>query len=197
MKVQEASNGSVNVTYNQTHSHNIVPQDIRHHPLPDSEKENIKRKLVVGVPPENIHRQLREGHGARENRDEDFAIQKKLFFSKRNIVEMNRRLKKDGRLHEDDATSIMMLVEQLKKEKYNPVLLYKPEDGVAHTGPDLPADNLFLFACMTKEQEAMLKKNASKILCIDATHDTNQPVDGMYISLGAGSCRNCFPGMFH
>ena len=174
MKVTEAKDGSVTVEYSHTHSHEIVPQDIRHHPLPASEKENIKRKLVIGVPPENVHRQMRDEHGARENRDDDFAVKKKHFFSKRNIAEMNRRLKNDGRLHEDDATSIMLLAEQLKKEKYNPLLLYKPENGETDTGPELPADDLFLFAWMTKQQEAMLKKNASKILCIDATHDTNQ-----------------------
>ena len=27
---------------------------------------------------------------------------------------------------------------------------------------------------MTKEQEVMLKKNASKIVCLDSTHETNQ-----------------------
>ena len=143
MKVTESANGAVSVTYWMTHSHEIVPTDIKHHPLPDSEKEQIRTKLVVGVPVEKVYRDLRDDHGSRDSRDDDFAIKKKHFWSKRNIKEMNRRLQNDGRLHEDDATSIMMLVKQLKAEKCDPILLYKPEDSVTHTGPELQPTNSF------------------------------------------------------
>ena len=43
MKVVEHVDGTVTVTYSHSHSHQIIPQDIRHHPLPTSEKEATKR----------------------------------------------------------------------------------------------------------------------------------------------------------
>ena len=93
MHVQTLDNGTIEVKYTTTHSHSILPQDIHHHPIPSTEKDTIKTKLSVGIPAETIYRDLREGHGSRDNRDKDFHIKKKHFISKRQIKEMARKLK--------------------------------------------------------------------------------------------------------
>jgi len=59
------------------------------------------------------------------------------------------------------------------------ILLYKPQGGKVVVGPDeigcLPDfDNLFLLGIQTKEQRDCLKTFANKIVCVDATHCTNQ-----------------------
>ena len=117
----------------------------------------------------------REGPGSRDQRNEEFVIKKSHFIKKRQIKEMARKLKVSRRLHPDDATSVYLIVKKLQQEKYNSVLLYKPQNEPVIAGPlSIPPDDLFLWGYMTKEQEVMLKKNASKIVCLDSTHETNQ-----------------------
>ena len=65
MKVFVSNEGLVNVTYFKSHSHPIQSTDVQYHPLPQSEKENIKNKLLIGIPPDSIHKELREGLGDR------------------------------------------------------------------------------------------------------------------------------------
>ena len=88
---------------------------------------------------------------------------------------MARKMKVNQRLHADDATSAFYIVNNLRQEKYDPILLYKPQNEHVIVGPStILADDLFLLAYMTKEQEDMFKKHSSKIVCVDGTHGTNQ-----------------------
>ena len=81
---------------------------------------------------------------------------------------MDRQVKR----HEDDATSVGILVEELKQEPYNPILIYKPQGTVKEEYPTLGQDS-FVIAVQTEFQMQLYRKFSSKILCIDATHSTN------------------------
>ena len=127
LKVQ-TKDDMVYVNYITTHSHPISAKDIQHHPIPPSEREKIKTKLSVGIPVEIIYKHLREGHGSRDERDEEFHVKKTHFKNKRQITEMSRKMKINRRLHQDDASSVCLIVQQLRKEKYNGVIMYKPRN---------------------------------------------------------------------
>ncbi|CAL4089312.1 unnamed protein product, partial [Meganyctiphanes norvegica] len=125
VKVDQA--GAVNVTYIHKHNHNPDFKDTEHHPIPEGVKGYIEQKLQLGASVDQIYKSLRGGRGSRESRGEDNDIQRRHAISKRHIREIARKLKVNRRMHVDDAQSIHLIVEKLQKEKYNPVLLYKPQ----------------------------------------------------------------------
>ena len=104
---------------------------------------------------------------------------KKHFITKRQITEMQRKLNVNCHLHPQDSTSVYLKVKQLQSEKYDPVLIYKPQaDGIL-VGPEevdkLPlSKDLFLLGIQTKEQREVFEKFSGKIVCIDSTFGTNQ-----------------------
>ena len=64
-----------------------------------------------------------------------------------------------------------MFVNELQKEQFNPVLLYKRQH---ERNPDymLPVES-FVFAMQTEFQMDCYQQHATKVLCVDATHGTN------------------------
>ena len=74
--------------------------------------------------------------------------------------------------HDDDAPSVGMIVNELRQEPFNPVLLHKPQHCKVEQHPSLPKD-CFRLAIQTEWQKALYDKHASSILCIDSTHGTN------------------------
>lgn len=73
--------------------------------------------------------------------------------------------------HAEDAVSVDLLVKELQKEKFNPVLLYKPQ-GIVDTSLPVPQDR-FILALQTEFQQDMYQQYASSVICIDSTHKTN------------------------
>ena len=138
----------------------------------------------MGSSIDKIHKDLREGRDSRDNRDEsDVNMQLKHAISKQRLRGIARKLKINRRMHPDDATSLYYIISKLKEEKYDPVLLYKPQGDNFKVGPqdfgDYEIDNKFIssnfiFAFQTKEQLHMLQKHGSKIVCVDSTHSTNK-----------------------
>ena len=53
--------------------------------------------------------------------------------------------------HAEDAVSVDILVKELQKEKYNPILLYKPQ-GIVDPSIPLPQDR-FILALQTNFQQ--------------------------------------------
>ena len=74
--------------------------------------------------------------------------------------------------HENDATSVDMIVRELEMEPFNPVLVYKRQGMVMPEYPTLASDS-FVLAIQTEFQMRLYRRYSSKILCIDATHGTN------------------------
>ena len=86
------------------------------------------------------------------------------------------RVKVDDRVikcHEDDATSVTLLVSELREESFDPVLFFKPQGSKSPDHPSLPEES-FILAIQTKFQLELYKQHANTILCIDSTHGTNQ-----------------------
>ena len=74
--------------------------------------------------------------------------------------------------HENDATSVDKIVQELEMEPFNPVLVYKRQGMVMPEYPTLASDS-FVLAIQTEFQMRLYRRYNSKILCIDATHGTN------------------------
>ena len=75
--------------------------------------------------------------------------------------------------HENDALSVNLIVEELRGEPYDPVLIYKPQGTKDLLYPMVP-DDTFILALQTQFQMELYERHASTILCIDSTHGTNQ-----------------------
>ena len=118
---------------------------------------------------------VRENVGNRQNRDGfDQCASRRHFLSKRDIN--NIRVRVHDRVikrHEDDATSVTLLVSELQEESFDPVLIFKPQGSKSPEYPTLPEES-FILAFQTEFQLELYKQHASTILCIDSTHGTNQ-----------------------
>lgn len=118
---------------------------------------------------------MRETVGDRSKREEfDQSVSRKHFISKSDI--RNIRVKVDDRIvkrHDDDATSVTMMVAELQQEPYNPIVMFKPQGSKDDLHPALQADS-FVLVIQTQFQMELYQKYASTILCIDSTHGTNQ-----------------------
>ena len=118
---------------------------------------------------------VREDVGDRQNREAfDQCVSRRHFLSKSDIN--NIRVKVDDRIikrHEDDATSVSLLVSELHEESFDPVLYFKRQGSKSPEHPSLPEET-FILAIQTKFQLELYKQHAPTILCIDSTHGTNQ-----------------------
>lgn len=117
---------------------------------------------------------MRETVGDRSKRgDFDQSVSRRHFLTKSDI--RNIRVKVDDRIikrHEDDATSVSMIVAELEQESFNPILIFKPQGKVDQT---LSLEsNSFVLAIQTQFQMELYRKHVSTIMCIDSTHGTNQ-----------------------
>ena len=74
--------------------------------------------------------------------------------------------------NQDDSMSVDQLIEELRGEPYNTILLYKRQFEVNEQYPSLPED-AFLLAIQTDFQRHLYEQYAHKVVCIDATHGTN------------------------
>ena len=74
--------------------------------------------------------------------------------------------------HEDDATSVMAIVNELRQEPFDPVLVYKPQHSSSPEYASLP-DDAFVLAIQTEWQKELYEEYSSSILCVDSTHGTN------------------------
>ena len=71
--------------------------------------------------------------------------------------------------HQNNVTSVNLIVEELRNEPYNPL-------ATGRTEPKCPTlqDETFVLTPQTKFQKNLYKALAYTILCIDSTHGTNQ-----------------------
>jgi len=108
--------------------------------------------------------------GDRANRDlfDEQSIRQNFLKKKRHKAKL-----KDFSIkrHQIDATSVN-IVEELRNEPYNPVLIYKPQ---GRSDPQFPTlqDDTFVLAIQTKFQKDLYEAHASTIFYIDSTHGTN------------------------
>lgn len=112
------------------------------------------------------------GHRAKRQ-DFDRTVSRKHFMTTQDIHNIRRSLlDRQIKRHENDATSVDIIVQELKEEQYNPVLIYKPQGTRLQEYPNLP-EKSFVLVIQTEFQQLLYRSHCSKILCIDATHKTN------------------------
>ena len=113
--------------------------------------------------------------GDRTNRDDfDSSTSRKHFLTKKDISNIQMKVKDfEIKRHENDATSVSVIVEELREEPFNPILIYKPQ-GTKDPLYSTLSDDTFILALQTKFQKELYEAHASTILCIDSTHGTNQ-----------------------
>ena len=100
-------------------------------------------------------------------------MKRKHLITKQDIANIKRKvIDWSIRRHDDDATSVHLLVNELRQEPYNPMLVYKPQNSSIPEFPKLP-DDVFMLAIQTQWQNEVFVKYARNILCIDSTHGTN------------------------
>ena len=139
--------------------------------------EYYKVMLAIAIVAE-IHffcTDVRETVGDRTKRGNfDQVVSRRHFLAKSDI--RNIWVKVDDKIikrHEDDATSVTMMVAELRQEHFNPILIFKPQGRKDEAYSNLQEECLFLVL-QTEFQMELYRNYASKIVCIDSTHGTNQ-----------------------
>ena len=113
--------------------------------------------------------------GDRTNRDYfDSCVTRRHFLTKTDIKNIQTKVKDFSiKRHQNDAASVNLIVEELRNEPFDPILIYKPQGRVEPQYPMLQVET-FVLAIQTKFQKDLYEAHASTILCIDSTHGTNQ-----------------------
>ena len=106
------SDSTVSVTYIRGHNHPIGVENPVYQPTPTSVLNSIKTKQYLGVPVNNIYRELREGIINRNSRKTSEVISKKHLPKKSNVSDIHRHMSYGRRLHPDDSTSTCLLVKK-------------------------------------------------------------------------------------
>ena len=101
------------------------------------------------------------------------AVKCKYMVTKKDIAN-KQLLVKDMAIisNKEDVVSADMFIQELSKESYNTILLYKRQHKNDKQCPSL-AEDTFLLAIQTDFQRQLYEQHAHKVICIDATHGTN------------------------
>lgn len=172
--------GQVKVNYISSHNHCANLEGTKYQLMPSSIRNEVKAKLRLGVPVNDVYQDMRASLTSRNKRKRSHdCITRAHLIPKSNITDMKRHMSYNRRLHPDDSTSVHLLISKLKEENYNPILVYKPQGQEVLMGPSTYNDfdlrnNQFVVGIQTKEQRDMFIKGAEKIVCIDSTHGTNR-----------------------
>lgn len=172
------NNGTVLVTYLASHNHSLQFANTRHQPLPVPVLNSIKQQLAIGIPPRDVQASLRKGVSVRDVRDKKPHFLKQHLITLRRLNEIKRRLKISGRRHNDDATSVMLKIQQLQTEDYDPILIYKPQGGdfiagkISNQSLDDSTNEFkdtFILGLQTKEQYNVMLMGCDYMKCSTCT----------------------------
>ncbi|GBO07388.1 hypothetical protein AVEN_170438-1 [Araneus ventricosus] len=166
----------VEVTYYSVHNHYTGVENLKYLQLKQSTRDVIKTYLSFSVPIPKIQKMLRGELGSRDKRN--FFPIKEAFVS-RKVIQAYLRSSDNSMFPKDDSTSVISIVECLRKEPYDPILIFKLQNSTTLYGPSdldyLPTSQTsFALGFQTEHQRDMLVSNSDKVLCIDSTHKTNQ-----------------------
>ena len=135
--------------------------------IPESEKRAVATQLAQGV---NFQRIL---DNIRDNLGRDF---KRIhLLTRKDITNIERTYGLQGaQRHKDDATSVCLWVEEMKKSKDNPVIIYKPQGMKQPENCDNLSEKDFVIGIQTPLQESIMKSLTNdRVVCVDGTHGTN------------------------
>eukprot|EP00794_Sanderia_malayensis_P011705 gene11705-12923_t len=163
------TNGTVKIEFCLNHTGH--EKELSHTRMPDALRKKIAGKLSKGVAIDHILDEIRN--------DTEEGISRAHLLDRKDIINVKHQFNVD--LMEKDSSdtqSVHYWVNELRKGDYNPVLIYKPQGT---DGYDLPKDD-FLLGIQTQYQLEHLMKHGGKVICMDATHGTNQ-YDFLLISI--------------
>ena len=116
---------AVCVEYISAHSQPVNLANTVYQPISSTIRQEIKAKLSIGVPVNEVYEELREGMGKRESRGENLSITRAHLISKANVSDIKRHMKYSRRLHPEDSTSTHLIVKKLQLESCNSIIVYK------------------------------------------------------------------------
>ena len=163
------------MAYFSKHNHPLNFQNSKHQPLKLSVRNLIKAHLILSVSVSKIKEILQDGAGMRDN-GAIFPL-KEHFITNKAICAYRRHINK-ALYPSNDVLSLTCIVNKLKTEKYDSVLIYKPKGSTTLSDPS-DLDNLqnsldlFAIGIQTSRQKDMMIQGCKDILCIDSTHKTN------------------------
>ena len=164
--------GTIKAKYIKSHTHSTNFEESKYLPIPDHIKSEIKTMLSLNIPINTILDKIREKFNDRNNRDDLTDMRHYHLIGRKTIQNMkNKIFDSTVTRHSDNATSTFLRVEELQKDNFNPILIFKQqnvEDKIYGLGKED-----FMLAVMTKQQLLMYEKFAPLILCMDSTHKTN------------------------
>ncbi|XP_057312270.1 uncharacterized protein LOC130653772 [Hydractinia symbiolongicarpus] len=109
-------NKEIRVEYITSHSHAVNLENTVFQPIPSTIRQEINAKLSIGIPVNEVYKDLRDGMGNRNTRENDSKITRAHLVSKSNVTDIKRHIKYGRRLHPDDSTSTHLLVKKLEME---------------------------------------------------------------------------------
>lgn len=125
----------VTVTYISTHWNH--QKQLAHLPVPTSVKLKIASKLQQGVTVQSVLDWIRDGEGDK--------LGPQHLISSQEVRNIRRRLNIGAiEKHECDPASILSWVHELRKQEYNPVLLFKNQGEQAENMKHLNKDDFLL-----------------------------------------------------
>ena len=135
--------------------------------LSETDRLTIAGQLAQGITFERILDNIRDNVGSKFERIH--------LTTRKDISNIERSYGLRGiERHKDDATSVTLWVEEMKKRADEPVLLYKAQGRAKPPQCTNLTQSDFALAIQTPLQAEMIKSFGSdKIVCIDSTHGTN------------------------
>ena len=142
--INKATN-AVCVEYISAHSHPVNLANTVCQPISSTIRQEIKAKLSIGVPVNEVYKELREGMGNRESRAENLSITREHLISKANVSDIKRHMKYSRRLHREDSNSIHLIVKKLQPQSYNSIIVYKPVQTSPSMYDDIDVKKTYLY----------------------------------------------------
>ena len=138
------------------HSHSVNLANTIYQPIPSTTRQEIKAELSIGIPVNEVYKELHEGTGNRESRVENLSITRAYLISRAHVSDIKRRIKYSRGLHHEESTLTYLIVKKLQLESYNCIIVYKPQGQPVQTGLSMYDDtdakrNLFVLGLQAKE----------------------------------------------
>ena len=162
--VKIESETCLEVTIHTTHyGHRMSLAHVR---LSDSDKVAIAGKLSQGVDIKHILDDVRDNIGSK--------YQRLHLLTRKYIKNIERAYcVTEHQRHQDDATSVYLKVEEMTKQKLNPVLLYKAQDQTPSVHHTLKNNDFAIGIQTPLQAEMLIQLSKDSVICVDSTHGTN------------------------
>ncbi|KAE9523853.1 hypothetical protein AGLY_015741 [Aphis glycines] len=179
----------VSVDYCSTHLWHTV--EIAKQRIPIEERNKIAGKLAIGVPVNRILDDIRELKVGTPLKRIHLIEKKDLHNIKRDY-----NISYNTKSHENDAVSVRLWVEDMKKKGENNPILYFKEQGENDENVPHFSKNDFCLIIMTQFQSEMFLKFGNDKVCIDGTHGLNSYNFQLYSLVIVDEYGNGFPVAF-